>query len=285
MKNIHVLPTDNYSPLVYSTNKYGGLFLSKYYSPTKDMGDSYQHIYITSDEEIKFNVYCLINGVICKTELFENKIVSRQLTGGATMDICKSEYSEIILTTDQDLIKNSIQAIDDEFLEWFVNNPSFKGVEVIYGLYNPSGRKVNFEILNQNHSQCVWKYKIIIPNEEPKCQHPTRLREYYHKNAFKCFECNKIITSTDIINPKSNKETLEEVKVPIGEFIINNAVSIQGADGAYYHYSEVCKLLKLQSQRMCSEEDMIKFALFLEIHLPMKPRKTHHQLLEQFKTK
>lgn len=37
MKNIHILPTDNYSPLVYSTNKYGGLFLSKYYSPTKDM--------------------------------------------------------------------------------------------------------------------------------------------------------------------------------------------------------------------------------------------------------
>lgn len=40
-----------------------------------------------------------------------------------------------------------------------------------------------------------------------------------------------------------------------------------------------------QQERMYSEEDMIKFALFLEIHLPMKPRKTHHQLLEQFKKK
>ena len=40
---------------------------------------------------------------------------------------------------------------------------------------------------------------------------------------------------------------------------------------------------KWQQERMYSEEDMIAFALFLEIHLPMKPRKTHHQLLEQFK--
>ena len=52
MKNIHLISTDNYSQLVNSTSKYGGLFLSKYYSPMKDMGDSYQNIYITSDEEI-----------------------------------------------------------------------------------------------------------------------------------------------------------------------------------------------------------------------------------------
>ncbi len=57
MKNVHILPTDNYSPLVYSTSKYGGLFLSKYYSPMKNMGDSYQNIYITSDEEIKEGDY------------------------------------------------------------------------------------------------------------------------------------------------------------------------------------------------------------------------------------
>lgn len=40
---------------------------------------------------------------------------------------------------------------------------------------------------------------------------------------------------------------------------------------------------KWQQKRSYSEEEMIAFALFLEIHLPMKPRKTHHQLLEQFK--
>jgi predicted S18 family serine protease len=57
----------------------------------------------------------------------------------------------------------------------------------------------------------------------------------------------------------NKKETLEEVKPPIGKFIIDNAVSIQGTDGAYYHYSEVCKLLRLQQQqdkKMYSEEEV-----------------------------
>jgi hypothetical protein len=36
----------------------------------------------------------------------------------------RSYYKKIILTTDQDLIKDGVQAIDDEFLEWFVSNPS-----------------------------------------------------------------------------------------------------------------------------------------------------------------
>jgi hypothetical protein len=57
------------------------------------------------------------------------------------------------------------------------------------------------------------------------------------------------------------QETLEEVKPPIGKFIIDNAVSIQGTDGAYYHYSEVCKLLRLQQEqdkKMYSEEEMLK---------------------------
>jgi len=110
------------------------------------------NIYITSDEEIKPNTYCLINGVLCKTEIREGKIVSRQLTGGATMDICKSEYLEIILTTDDRLIADGVQSIDDDFLEWFVKNPSCESVEII-----PSEFLADKVI-----------YEINIPQEEPK---------------------------------------------------------------------------------------------------------------------
>lgn len=38
--------------------------------------------------------------------------------------------NKIILTTNKLLIKDGIQAIDDEFLEWFVNNSSCEYVEV-----------------------------------------------------------------------------------------------------------------------------------------------------------
>jgi len=152
MKNIHVLPTDKPSRLADMEGLlvFGDDLISPVGHPTMFL---YRHIYITSDEEIKPNVFALINGVLCKTEIKEGKIVSRQLRGGATMDICKTEYLQILLTTDQDLIKDGVQAIDDEFLEWFVKNPSCENAYV-------EGLKTIY--------QKDWVYKIIIPQEEFK---------------------------------------------------------------------------------------------------------------------
>ena len=150
MKNIHLIPTDK--PSRFSLNSSGKYHLTKQLY-TNSPNFTAQNIYITNNEEIKEgDIFIHPDGTIERA--------SRNLDGRG--------ISKIILTSDQDLIKDGVQAIDDEFLEWFVMNPTCEEVEVIYGLYNPSGRKVNFEILNQNHSQCVWKYKIIIPKEEPK---------------------------------------------------------------------------------------------------------------------
>ena len=45
-----LIPTDKWAPLVISTNKRaGGIFKSEYYSPMKDMGDSYQQLYAISN--------------------------------------------------------------------------------------------------------------------------------------------------------------------------------------------------------------------------------------------
>lgn len=55
----------------------------------------------------------------------------------------------------------------------------------------------------------------------------------------------------------SKAEEIEMPK-PIGDFVINNAKGIQGNDGVYYHYSEVCKLLKEYRQ---SEIDELKAEL------------------------
>jgi len=40
-------------------------------------------------------------------------------------------YKEILLSTDTELQKDGVQAIDDEFLEWFVKNPSCEFVEIV----------------------------------------------------------------------------------------------------------------------------------------------------------
>jgi hypothetical protein len=114
MKNIHVLPTDKPSRLHFTKFEEELIFTPKY---EKLNGIN---IYITSDEGIKDGdfIYSLGSDEIIFVEKGEasslNKIV------------CK----KIILTTDQDLIKNGVQAIDDDFLEWFVNNPSCDEVDV-----------------------------------------------------------------------------------------------------------------------------------------------------------
>ena len=123
-----------------------------------------KELFITSNEEIKPNVYALINKVLCKTELLEGKIVSRQLVGGATMDICKSEYLEIILTTDDQLIKDGVQAIDEEFLKWVVKNPSCDFIRTLKVPY--------FD--ESSHS-----YLLDIPKEESKQETLEEVAEKY----------------------------------------------------------------------------------------------------------
>jgi hypothetical protein len=140
MKNIHILPTDKPSRLVkFFTNKF---HLCKEILPIQDE-EQYQNIYITSDEEIKEGDYVIWNDKVYKD--------SKRSFIGVDYSQCK----KIILTTDQDLIKDGIQPIDDEFLEWFVKNPSCERVEV--RKYHQRG-DVSFKD----------RYRIIIPQGEPK---------------------------------------------------------------------------------------------------------------------
>jgi hypothetical protein len=144
MKNLHVLSTDKPSRLkqkFYPKSFYSLSRLPLTWRFT-------QHIYITSNEEIsgfENNIWVYNNG---RVWLWENTMALRS----------NNKPRKIILTTDQDLIKDGVQAIDDEFLEWFVNNPSCESVET-YSL----GIE-NSDTGESGH----YKYEIIIPKEEPK---------------------------------------------------------------------------------------------------------------------
>jgi hypothetical protein len=110
----------------------------------------YRNIYITSDEEIsglENNIWVYNNG---RVWLWENTMALRS----------NNKPKKIILTTDQDLFKDGVQDIDDEFLEWFVKNPSCESVET-YSL----GIE-NSDTGESGH----YKYEIIIQQEEQiKC--------------------------------------------------------------------------------------------------------------------
>ena len=133
MKNLHLLPTDKPTRL---HNTFNNLRLEKGY----DLSPSNLNIYITSNEEIKEGD-CFLS----KEEIVHNN------WGWNFGD------KKIILTTDQDLIKDGVQAIDDEFLEWFVKNPLCEEVEVV--------KDRVFKLDEFNQREFYNKYKIIIPKE------------------------------------------------------------------------------------------------------------------------
>jgi hypothetical protein len=161
MKNIHIISTNKPSRLHYSKVKSseGICYKLNFIQEESKCNDGFlsgqRHIYITNDEEIK-------EGYVLNT--FNNtvyKIVpdnsSREiLANSTTLPLCainREHYFKIILTTDPELIKDGVQAIDDEFLEWFIKNPSCEFVKVEGHIYK---------------GQDETEYKIIIPKEEPK---------------------------------------------------------------------------------------------------------------------
>jgi hypothetical protein len=149
MKNIHLLPTEKPSRLsILNSGKlnFGAEIMSSSNSKPK-------HLYITSDEKPKEGDKSLL--II---DEFEPMILTHH-------EPVEEGYlgKKIILTTDQDLIADGVQAIDDEFLEWFVENPSCEEVEVEKKSYIEI-KEISYEGDFQNVEYV--NYKIIIPKEE-----------------------------------------------------------------------------------------------------------------------
>ena len=142
MKNIHVLPTDK-SSRIYTCGS--ALYINK----VALEHNTNQNIYITSDEEIKEGDWYLntLQNTIDKCE----DIISKKNVN------LSSWLKKIILTTDDQLIKDGVQPIDDEFLEWFVKNPSCEEVKTYLTKVLQSGNPTFYKDV----------YKIIIPKEEP----------------------------------------------------------------------------------------------------------------------
>jgi hypothetical protein len=129
MKNIHILPTNK--PSRFQKTKHDNFFLASKIELYTDC--IAQHIYITSDEQAKQGDWGYIP--------FQGGDV--KLVGKYFAD----DWKKIILTTDQDLINDGVQAIDDEFLEWFVKNPSCEEVKINYLYEYPNVKHIGYKII------------------------------------------------------------------------------------------------------------------------------------------
>ena len=179
-RNIHVLPTDKPSRLIMYSKKLGTFRLLD--EPCDDWKGRL-NIYITSDEEIKEGDWFI--------SLYSNSI-QRELKLDWTLN--KDAYKKIILTTDQDLIKDGVQAIDDEFLDWFVKNPSCEEVEI---------KQVADLDLYYKNGIGGQKYKIIIPKEE---------RSYSEQDLKNAFLDGWQLRDGDLPFPKAKKKWFNEFK-------------------------------------------------------------------------
>lgn len=168
MKNIHVLPTDKPSNLLLCIKDYTehidtpaensdikGNFKLGFGIYANTEFYKYQNIYITSNEEIKEGDWFMFIGVNGNSQPYKfGEIKSSPIA------------RKIILTTDQDLIKDGVQAINDEFSEWFVKNPSCKEVEIKYGCQED--QHWNWALVGR---PCTCKKitpRIVLPKEESK---------------------------------------------------------------------------------------------------------------------
>jgi hypothetical protein len=263
MKNIHVLPTDKPSKLF---NCFGKLNIGDYITSREDLQVTNQNIYITSDEEIKEGI----------NQWYLDKFINKPRNSSG------SQYGEkqdvIIFTTDQDLIADGVQAIDDEFLEWFVKNPICEWVEVEKGYLGMCGFVKSSEPISKDKLH----YKIIIPQEELSSSYlRTMLKQDFPQLGTKDFNDlasaffggkpkpihQQIIDSvggedrfSEIVGSNSKQETLEEaaeknyenktaqIPVPTSHWVDSKRLQIQNfIEGA-----------KWQSERMYSEEEVLQ---------------------------
>jgi hypothetical protein len=229
MKNLHLIPTDKPSRLRYNLSNVLALTKEPYRDYRKQVN---QHIYITSDEEIKEGDWCLYNKnhnakvpnwFIVKCGKIEREEMHPISNGKLLLWMKK-----IILTTDQELIKDGVQAIDDDFLEWFVKNPSCEQVEF------EKGKEILGEVAGTTYID--FNYKIIIPQEEPK--------------QIKCY-CGHTITCDCGPLEEPKQETLEEAA--------EREASLFYEKGSldWNKYRQVfTEGAKWQAERMYSEEDL-----------------------------
>lgn len=182
MKNIHILPTDKPSRLTRALHYTNSLRLvhKNYKCDAKD--EQYQNIYITVDERPNTNEYYIIDDI---HEVLKND----------SLKFIDNNCKKIILTTDQDLIKDGVQEIDDEFLEWFVKNPSCEEVEV---------EKYFHEVGD------TYDYEIIIPKKESTFYTKKCKCMIFEPNCFTgmCKNCGGILKEET--KPKTMFESLQE---------------------------------------------------------------------------
>ena len=217
----------------------------------KDVDVNPQNIYITNSEEIKEGDWYIESLGLPDSYVLVHKLSNEWKDKESFCRRCK----KIILTTDPDLIKDGVQPIDDEFLEWFVKNSSCEKVETKisrYKHYYKTGEIMGSlspvpDFLSRN-MQCEKVqpiYEIIIPQEKTKpkcvagCKHFSDGEVYHHKDCF-YYRLEEAAKQSDKSKCKHFRReyTKEEVYDSFEEGFISGAKSDAAKDYLFKQFKE-----------------------------------------------
>lgn len=216
-----------------------------------------KELFITDNEEIKEGDYVyhtqMFNYIgftgIAKVgkQRVNQEFEITSLDGQHTYYSCKEP--KVVLTTDQDLINDGVQAIDDDFLEWFVKNPSCEWVEI--------------SLEETQYGSGIYEYVIYkreIPKEEPKQETLEKYSERFNNKE------NEVVDG--IFNPENwgrrvvKQETLEEAAK---DFIENTMKFSFTSCATKTQANRMLKCVefgaKWQAERMYSEEEVIELLI------------------------
>lgn len=245
-KNIWLLPTDKPSRLAKNTT--GKFHFSDSNSESK-LTSQNQNLYITNNEEIKEGDWFL-------TPTNDLRCANKEWIITISQFIPKNDFKKIILTTDQDLIKEGIQEIPTDFLEWFIKNPSCESVEVrSYITIKKNGiDELMKDEFYQKHPDelpnCVYinNYNLIIPQDQPKQTIEELLKQSDEKDA---------IILED--NSKWFKDRGVDLKKTIEEFALSEARKWVGENNNHKiatYATAITVGANWQAGKMCSEEEV-----------------------------
>lgn len=214
MKNVHLLQTETYPAKLQLDRDYGTLTILD--EPCVINGQDFvgANLYITSNELYTVGWY-----------LDNNNHITKTITDQKSYWEHKQNWKKIILTTDPRLIKDGVQALDDEFLNWFIKNQK-REIPIITTIVN-----------NESH------YTTNIGFKVPKIKEP---KQDLEKEMFELEEQLDIPSHLRWHNSKPKQETLEE--------FINSQPYYGSCTTEYLEGIEVGA--KWQQERSYSEEEV-----------------------------
>jgi hypothetical protein len=280
MKNIHLLPTEKRSrlQLFKGINEFEFELCSK-----NSFFNKGAHIYITNNEEIKEGDW-YFDGT---------DLVHKKTKYNDTLVDGNKDAKKIILTTDQDLINDGVQAIDDEFLEWFIKNPNCDFVRTLKVPYFDESSHSYVLIITKEEDicpECGSKGMTLTPKTQCYCGYSPKEEEFELVSMGE--ETTKLAIPMIQDKEEPKQETLEEVAERLYPTTINSFTD------SGFDMSETERLIFIngakwqqeQNKNLYSEEDLLKFGAFVRIEDKKEKRlfliqDYYKKWLEQFKKK